>query len=383
MVLENVGRTFPGITLFVLKNGEVCLHNAWGQIDSETPSQTDTLFDLASITKIFTVTALLALLNAKALEFDTPLAEIIPEFGESGPRPVDGGQDPHTHVPQPVPEALRGVMVDPRRVTLRHVLTHTSGLAPWRSVYEAAGPVPAPPDEPEPVSRYTRWERGLRAICQYPFVGEPGGVVRYSDLGLLLLGEAVRRLSGMELDEAIQARVLEPLGLESPTFNPVRSGRDRRHIHPTEEDAHWRRRRVWGEVHDENAGGVGGVAGHAGLFSTARDVAALGQAWLDEDERLQIPVEVMRLAKQEHAETDDMRRGLGWHIKARVGASAGDLLSENTYGHTGYTGNSLWIEPERRLVIVTLTNAVYYGRSFTGFYEFRRTIHDTLVRAIG
>lgn len=383
VVLDNLGRAFPGIVLFVLKNGEICLHNAWGMIDADTPSRTDSLFDLASITKIFTVTTLLALLNAKALEFNTPLVEIIPEFGESGPRPVDGGQDPHTHVPLPVPDALRGMTVDPRRVTLWHLLTHTSGLAPWRAVYEAAGPVPAPPDEPEPVSRFERWQRGLHAICQYPFVGEPGSGVRYSDLGLLLLGEVVRRLSGMELDAAIQAQVLEPLALKSPTFNPVRNGRDRRNIHPTEEDTHWRKRRVWGEVHDENADGVGGVAGHAGLFAAARDVAALGQAWLDEDERLQIPLEVMRLATREHAETDDMRRGLGWHIKARVGSSAGDLLSENTYGHTGFTGNSMWIEPERRLVIVTLTNAVYYGRAFTGFLEFRRAIHDTIVRAIG
>ncbi|MBZ0304135.1 MAG: beta-lactamase family protein, partial [Anaerolineae bacterium] len=330
-----------------------------------------------------TVTTFLALLKANMLEFHTPLVDLIPEFGASGPRPVDGGMDPHSKQPLPLPEALRGVMVDPRRVTLRHLLTHTSGLAPWRAVYQAAGPVPAPPDQPEPVSRQVRWIRALDALCGYPFVGEPDGVVRYSDLGLLLLGEVVRRLSGLELDEAIAAAVLKPLGLSTVTYNPVRSGCARAWIHPTEDDTTWRMRRVWGEVHDENADGVGGVAGHAGLFAAVRDVAALGQAWLDEDERLGIPPAIMREAIQEQAVTDDMRRGLGWHLKALVGSSAGDLLGPRTFGHTGYTGNSLWIDPDRRLVIATLTNAVYYGRAFTGFYEFRRAIHDTIVRVVG
>jgi len=385
VILNNLGRVFPAVTLVIIKDGDVLLHRAWGHLDPETqtrPAQTDSLFDLASITKIFTVTALLALLHARGVALDTPLVDLIPEFGADGPRPIDGGQDPHTKESLPVPDHLRGLTVDPGRVTLQHLLTHTAGLAAWRAVYQAAGPVPAPPDQPEPVSRAVRWANALRALCAYPFVGEPGAVVLYSDLGLLLLGEVVRRLSGRELDEAIRAQVLQPLQLPSPTFNPLRNDRCRQQIHPTEDDPNWRGRRVWGEVHDENACGVGGVAGHAGLFAAARDVAALGQAWLEEDERLAIPRDLMRLAKQEQAATGDLRRGLGWQIKPRVASFAGDLLSENTFGHTGFTGNSLWIDPERRLVIATLTNAVYYGREFNGFYEFRRAIHDTIVRAV-
>lgn len=380
-----VGHVFPGVAVTVIHDGEVVLNQAWGCLEPQKTTlltQPDSLFDLASITKIFTTSTLLALLHARMLEFNTPLVELIPEFGESGPRPVDGGLDPHSKQPLPVPDGLRGLTVDPRQVTLWHLLTHTSGLAPWRDVYNAAGPVPAPPDEPEPVSRYTRWDNALRALCHYPFVDAPGDVVRYSDLGLLLLGEVVRRLSGMELDEAIAAYVLEPLKLASPVFNPVRAGRSRDTIHPTEDDPMWRKRWVWGEVHDENACGVGGVAGHAGLFSTARDVAALGQAWLDRDARLNIALETMTLATQEHASTGDMRRGLGWQIRAWEGANAGDRMSVHTYGHTGFTGNSLWIDPQRRLVVATLTNAVYYGRAFNGLYEFRRAIHDTLVEQL-
>lgn len=386
VIKANLGRVFPGAALVVVRDGEALLNRAWGFVDPDAgaaPVQTDSLFDLASVTKVFTVTALLGLLDAQRIPLDTPLVELVPEFGASGPRPVDGGQDPHTRVLLPVDAARQGMRVDPRRVTLWHLLTHTSGLAPWRAVYEAAGPVPAPPDAPEPVHRAERWSNALRALCGYPFVSEPDGVVRYSDLGLLLLGEVVRRLSGMELDEAIQARVLQPLGLQSPVFNPMRSGRDRHTILPTEYDANWRGRRAWGEVHDENACGVGGVAGHAGLFSAARDVAALGQAWLDEDARLAIAPDVMRAAKQEQAATDELRRGLGWQIRARAGANAGDVMSEDTFGHTGFVGNSLWIDPQRRLVIATLTNAVYYGRAFDGLYEFRRALHDTIARLVG
>jgi CubicO group peptidase (beta-lactamase class C family) len=386
VIQADLGRVFPAASLVVVQDGAVRLNRAWSAYPPGEPviqGGTAARYDLASLTKLFTVTALLRLLHTHALTFQTPLVELIPEFGASGPRPIDGGMDPHRKQPLPVPDALRGLTVDPRRVTLWHLLTHTSGLAPWRDVYAAAGPVPAPPDQPEPVGRAQRWDAALKMLCAAPFVGEPdGATVRYSDLGLLLLGEVVRRLAGQELDAAIQAQTLAPLGLDTVTFNPVRAGVDRMQIHPTEYDDQWRQRRVWGEVHDENACGVGGVAGHAGLFAAARDVAALGQAWLEHDARLGIPAATLALAVQEHAETNDNRRGLGWQLKARVGASAGDRLSVDTFGHTGFTGNSLWIDPQRRLVIATLTNAVYHGRAFTGFYEFRRAVHDTIARAL-
>lgn len=381
---DGAGQVFPAAVVVVVRDGEVLLHRAWGCIDPEAgtpPARTASLFDMASITKLFTVTALLRLLHWHQIALETPLVELVPAFGAGGPRPLDGGQDPHTRAPLPVPDDLRGVRVDPRQVTLWHLLTHTSGLAPWRAVYEAAGPVPAPPDEPEPVPPQERWRNGLAFICDAPFVGVPGDAVRYSDLGLMLLGEVVRRLAGTGLDEAISAAVCGPLGLETVRFNPVQGGIPRASIAPTEDDTAWRGRRAWGEVHDENACGLGGIAGHAGLFGTGRDVAALGLAWLNEDERLGIAPEMMRRARQEQAVTGEMRRGLGWHLKARVGASAGDLMSADTYGHTGFTGCTLWIDPARRLVVVTLTNAVYYGRGFAGVYDWRRALHDAVVRA--
>src|SRR5690606_25291100 len=128
------------------------------------------------------------------------------EFGRTGPRPLDGGQDPHTKAPLPTPDDLRGQTADPAQVTFRHLLAHTSGLAPWRDVYRAAGPAPLPPDQPDPVSRRERWANALHALGGYPFVGQPGdGIVRYSDLGLMLLGEATSRLHGTpgDLETAI------------------------------------------------------------------------------------------------------------------------------------------------------------------------------------
>jgi CubicO group peptidase (beta-lactamase class C family) len=388
VIHAHLGDTFPALVLTVVHEGAVRLNAAWGWIDpdrQENPVRPDTLFDLASVSKLFTASAFLALVSAGRVGLDDPLVRVIPEFGASGPRPLDGGQDPHSKRQLPTPESARGQMADPARVTFYHLLTHTAGVAPWRDVFNAAGPAPAPPTQVDPVPRAERWARALRALCEYPFVGQPGDrVVRYSDLGLMLLGEAASRLHGTPgaLDAVLQARVFDPLALDSLMYNPLQHGRDRNTIVPTEDDPGWRVRRCWGEVHDENACGVGGVAGHAGLFATARDVAAFGQAWLESDPRLVITPDLMRNATQEHEETGGMRRGLGWLIKAHDDASAGDRFSPDSYGHTGFTGTSLWIDPERALVVACLTNRVYPGREKIGIHAFRRAIHDAIVQAV-
>lgn len=383
LMRANLESVFPAAALCVVHRGDVVLNRAWGWIDPDTrlyPTQPDTWFDLASVTKLFTVTAFLSLVSNGKTRLDAPIITVLPEFGHSGSRPMDGGQDPHSKKHLPTPDDLRGKTIDPARVTFRHLLAHTSGLAPWRDVYNASGPAPTSPDVPGPVSRAERWSKALVALWDYPFVGEPGETVRYSDLGLMLLGEAVSRLHGTpgELDRAVLERVVKPLGLNTVTFNPVRSGNDRHRVAPTEYDTTWRKRRVWGEVHDENACGVGGVAGHAGLFAAARDVAALGQAWLEEDKRLNIAPELLREAKQE--QTNGERRGLGWVLKSPEAgvSSAGDVFSLSSYGHTGFTGTSLWIDPERQLVVAALTNSVYPGRLRPGTFEFRRAVHTLL-----
>ena len=149
----------------MIREGAVRLNAAWGWIDPESrayPVRPDTLFDLASVSKLFTTSAFLSLVSAGRVRLDDPLVQVIPEFGESGPRPLDGGQDPHSKIPLPTPDTARGQTADPARVTFYHLLTHTSGLAPWRDVFNAAGPAPVPPDQVDPIPRAERWARALR-----------------------------------------------------------------------------------------------------------------------------------------------------------------------------------------------------------------------------
>ena len=204
----------------------------------------------------------------------------------------------------------------------------------------------------------------------------------------MLLGEAAARLwyagdvispqAHLGLDMMIWEGICEKLGLESPCFNPVRNGVDRLSIAPTEFDAAWRGRRVWGEVHDENAGAVGGVAGHAGIVRHGGDVARFGQAWLIRDPRLRIDRALMDDAVRQQVAADGDRRGLGWMLRADADSSAGERFSADSYGHTGFTGTSLWIDPQRALVVALLTNRVYFGREREGIHDFRRAVHDTL-----
>lgn len=374
---------FPAVAICAVKQGETLLNAAWGWLDPDTqalPTQPDSLFDLASVTKLFTTTAFLSLASEQGLSIKTPVVDLLPEFGASGPRPIDGGQDPHTKARLPVPEACIGQTVDPSRVTFWHLLTHSSGLAAWRDVYQTGGPPPLPPIESDPLSPAQRWANGLKALWGYAFTGHPGEQVVYSDLGLMLLGEAVIRLNGDgDLASAIQSRVLNPLDLATVGYNPLQHGIPRERVVPTEHDPTWRGRRCWGEVHDENACGVGGIAGHAGLFSTARDVAAFGQAWLTDSPRLNITPALLTAARQEHTFSEDAgRRGLGWMLKSAENSSAGRYFSMDSYGHTGFTGTSLWIDPHTETVIAVLTNRVYPGRDVIGAHAFRVAAHEII-----
>jgi serine-type D-Ala-D-Ala carboxypeptidase len=391
VVAAHLDTTFPACAVCVVHDGTVLLDAGWGWIDPETrriPATSDTLFDFASLTKLFTASACLSLLTAAGLSLDTPLAEILPEFAELSPRPIDGGQDPHSKQRLPVPSALIGQTVDPAQVTLRHLLTHTSGLPPWRDVFNAAGPAPAAPDQPEPLSRTERWAHALAALVSYPFVAHPDGIVRYSDVGLMLLGEATARLHGSgDLALALRERVFWPLEMGPIMFNPVRDeGIPRWRIAPTEDDPAWRGRRAWGEVHDENACGVGGVAGHAGLFGTARALAAFGVRWLSSDTPFGIAAALRNQAITQQAETEGTRRGLGFALKAYSDSMAGDRLSADSFGHSGFTGTTLWADPRAGLVIAVLTNSVYYGRDSAAYartHDFRRALHDAVAEACG
>lgn len=370
----------PAISLAVYQHGSHVLSKAWGWVDPETKqcsATTATLFDLASLTKIFTTTALLVLAKQHAVSLQTPLHRFIPEFAEHTPRPLEPEQNPHTRQYAPLAPTLVGQAVNPREVTLWHLLTHTSGLAPWRDFYQQQ---PPPTDLTETDTRQ-RWQQALPNLFHAPFVDHVGATVHYSDLGLLLLGEVVSRLHQSTLNTAIKAHVLAALSPHNLSFNPLQAGQYAvEQIAPTEFDTSWRQQRVWGIVHDENAAAVGGVAGHAGLFGTVDDVARFGRGWLQHT--FALSAEHYAQATSQQACTGQDRRGLGWMLRSEHNSSAGDLMSMDAYGHTGFTGTSLWIDPQHAVVVALLSNRVYYGRDPGGIHKLRRVVHNAIMEAL-
>jgi serine-type D-Ala-D-Ala carboxypeptidase len=380
LIQAYVPQRIPCVALRVANATDTLYEGAWGYIDRDTqqyPTTTETFFDLASVTKLFVCTTFLSLVARGKIGLHDPLVKVIPEFGGK-PRLIDGGQDPHTKQPLPTPADKHGQTVDPAQVTFWHLLTHTSGLPPWRDVFNVVDTPPPPPDQHDEWLSDRR-ERALQALCGYPFVSHPDGVVRYSDIGLMLLGFAITRLTRKPLEQAIEQNI--HVNFPTPLYRPMNAWTHanplvKTQIAPTEMDTTWRKRRIWGEVHDENCAGIGGIAGHAGMFGNLEQVTGLGQAWLNNT--LSLPNDLYAQAITSQATTGNERRGLGWMIRSLHGSSAGDVLSANTYGHTGFTGTSLFIDPDHRLVITLLTNAVYDGREIMPSFEFRRAVH-TLV----
>lgn len=314
----------------------------------------DTLFDYASLTKLFTATAFFRLVDAGRVTLDTPVVDILPEF--AGQRPIR----PYDHPLQPgelvavVPPT--DVLIDASTITFRHLLTHSSGLPAWINLRKAA-------DAPSRM-----------AMCyNTPFAYPPSSTVVYSDVGLILLGEAIARLSDATLNTALRRLVLVPLDLHA-RYGPIPNAFGQ--VPPTE-FCQWRERRIVGEVHDENAATLGGVAGHAGLFGTASDMATLAQLYLADGGGF-ITSRLAREATRRHIGD----RGLGWMLRSAEGSSSGHYFSAESYGHTGFVGNSVWVDPVRQVVCVVLTNNVFFGRQKDAIIAFRVNFHDALIHAL-
>jgi CubicO group peptidase (beta-lactamase class C family) len=378
---------FPAAVLLVAKRGGVVFHRAYGRIrvdpePCQRPMQTDSLFDLASVTKLFTATAFMTLVEAGHVALDTPVADVLTEF--NGVRPISETEDPLAKTVVQADPEFAGQEIQARQVTFWHLLTHTSGLAAWRSLYRENGDEVGKVPLPHKVSAEKRMRRVAAIHGLYGFAYPPGARVVYSDLGVILLGEAVARLAGTSLDAYVRQAVLEPLGLTQTTYNPLANGVPSGRIAPTELCA-WRQRRCVGEVHDENAASLGGVAGHAGLFSTAWEVAVLGQMYLNGgsygDVRVLSPETVTEMTRVQ-VNLEDNPRGLGWLQRSEAWSTSGRLFGPHSYGHTGFTGTSLWVDPDRELVVVLLTNRVYYGRDPDGIVNFRPRLHDAVVEAL-
>ena len=310
---------YPGAAVVVGRRGAAVWRRGFGRLDwndeSESVSSTASIYDLASLTKVVgTTTALMILYDQGKVHLDDPVSKYIPEFS--------GGEKD--------------------LVTLRLLLEHRSGLPAGRDLWRIAHS----PDE------------ARQAVIETPLVYHPDQYYEYSDLGADLLGFVVEAASGQRLDQFLADHVWKPLGMDNTFFKPADSLRDR--IAPTEVNPP-RGYPLRGEVHDENAFALGGIAGHAGLFSTASDLAVFAQMMLNGGEyggtRL-VADSTVAMFTTRAART----RALGWDTCAGDG-SCGKYLSERAYGHTGFTGTSLWIDPDRDMFVILLTNRVHAARA--------------------
>jgi CubicO group peptidase (beta-lactamase class C family) len=250
------------------------------------------------------------------------------------------------------------------KVTVWHLLTHSSGIDWWAPLYK----------ELKGKDAY------LRRILAMDLVYEPGAKSVYSDLGVILLGEILERVAGQDLESFARARVLGPLGMKDTTYRPGPELLPR--IAPTENDP-WRGHVLRGEVHDENAAALGGVAPHAGLFSTASDLARFAQMLIGggvfEHQRIVSRETVERFTKR--AGVPDSSRALGWDTPSG-NSSAGSLFGPRSFGHTGFTGTSMWMDPDRNLFVILLTNRVHPTRENNAIREVRRAVADAVVRGL-
>ncbi|MEX0912501.1 MAG: serine hydrolase, partial [Gemmatimonadota bacterium] len=294
------------------------------------------LFDLASLTKVVgTTSAVAALIESGEMELDAPVRRWIGEFS--------GGEKD--------------------RVTIRHLLTHTSGLPPWLGLYASAGS----PTE------------ALSQVIEQSLVRPPGEISEYSDLGMILLAAVVERAAGMPIDQLLAERLFIPLDMASTMFLPPLAFRERAIPTATETERPFTLR---GVVHDGNAYRLGGVTGHAGLFSTAHDLAIFSQMMLNGGSYGSVRIfsePTVRAFTTAYAA--DAERGLGWD-KPADRSSAGRFLSAASFGHTGFTGTSIWIDPARDLFVVLLTNRTFPEASAGDILEVRMDVHEAAAQAI-
>ena len=361
-----VETTAPAIQLAVRRGGRLVVSAAYGRLDPDTrqrPTRCDTLFDIASLTKLFVVTTLMTLVEAKQLTLDQPVSTVLPELNET--RPIQRYEDPLSPG-EWVTVSDDTKTVNAAEVTFRHLLTHTSGLPAWRPLYQQSNAEAAR-------------QMALTTFFSYP----TGSRVVYSDIGLILLGMAIERTTGLRLDAAVRERVAAPLGLERTHYLPLDAPPTQDeldHIAPTE-FCRWRNRRIVGAVHDENAYRLGGVAGHAGIFSTAEDIAAFGQMALDGGGEL-LSTETVSEMRRLQTSGLGSRRGLGFLLWSADPEASSNPFSQSTFGHTGFTGTSLWMDPGRDLAVALLTNEVYNGRWDRKIAALRVAVHRAVVSGV-
>lgn len=353
---ESVARkAFPGAVVAVGRHDTVLYLHAFGRLDYEhgRPVTTRTVYDVASLTKVVGLTtAMMQLVEEGKVGLDTPAVRYVPAFHDS-------------------------------TVTVRQLLTHSSGLPAWKPLWQ----------------RVHAREDMFALVDAEPLEQPPGTKMAYSDLGAMVMTQIVEHVSGERLDRYLQIHLFRPLGMRDTRYLPPASWRSR--IAPTEMDTAYRHRLIRGEVHDENAASMGGISGHAGLFSTAPDLARFAQLMMrtlrGESSSRRARARTRRGVVEVHMpggfvdsttvalftqvqNPSFSSRALGWDTPSE-GSSAGTRLSAHAFGHTGFTGTSIWVDPGQDLFVILLTNRVHPTRHNELIREVRPRVADLAVEA--
>lgn len=355
---------FPGAQVLIAKNGGIVYNKSFGRLEYEPTSQpvtTETMYDLASLTKVVaTTSAVMRLYDEGRCSLDDPVVKYLPQFGNHGKE----------------------------NIRLRNLMLHNAGLPPFKRLYLTC----------------TTPQQVLDSVFQTETVYPPGDSTVYSDFDFIVLGKVIETIAGVPLNRYVDSVFFHPLRMDRTMYLPPSDLIG--NIAPTEYDSIYRKQLVHGVVHDENAYALGGVSGHAGLFSTASDLAVMMQLLMNGGTyggRQYLKPETIALFTSR--QSSGSSRALGWDTKSMDGPStAGSLFSARSFGHTGFTGTSIWADPTRNLFVIFLTNRIYPSRTnphqdtvfdrfkapgrtypvkkYNGISQVRPALHDAVIRAL-
>jgi len=331
---------FPGAVLLISKEGKTIYKNAYGNFTYNKKSSKvtlNTIYDLASLTKVVaTTTAAMICIDENLFHLNDKVIKYIPGFDNNGKE----------------------------NITIKNLLMHNSGLPAYKRFYKL----------------YSTADEVIKDIYETKLIYKTGSKTVYSDLSMIVLAKVIEKVTGMPFDKFVKQKILNPLQMKNTFFNPP--GSIKYKIAPTEFDNYWRHRQLQGEVHDETASLLNGVSGNAGLFSSVGDLSNFLTMILNNGtykNRRIIKEETVKLFTTKQPNS---KRALGWDIKSPTKSSAGKLFSPRSFGHTGYTGTSMWVDPEKKLFVIFLTNRVYPTRENRKIIKFRPVLHDEIIKSI-
>lgn len=356
LVLKGIeNRYFPGAQLLIGTKDEILYFKSYGYFTYENDSKAvdnNSMFDIASLTKVTATTpAIMLLFDLGKLKLEDKVIEYIPEFNNNGKE----------------------------NITVQNLLLHNSGLKDWLPFYKYC----------------KNKDELLKTIYKISLDYKTGNKFVYSDLNFILLGVIVERITGKSLDEFCKEYIFTPNEMSSTMFNPPDEMRS--DILPTEKDEYWRKRQIQGEVHDESAAVMGGVSGNAGLFSNAKDLYKYTRTLLTKSYETKSTVKPLKDPVLFNKSTIDLfttkftitgyenTRAFGWDTKPLPTNSrppCGEVISDNCFGHTGYTGTSIWCDKDKNIIIIFLTNRIYPSRNNNGIKEIRPELHNKILQLI-